>query len=75
MEVLSSMGIYSKLKHNLDNNPNENYEIMSNIIQNAKQNISHLALSDITSIDIKEISGLRTVLYILLKQGIKCTLS
>ena len=30
------MDIYSRLKHNLDNNPNENYEIMSNIIQNAK---------------------------------------
>ena len=30
------MEIYSRLKHNLDNNPNENYEIMSNIIQNAK---------------------------------------
>ena len=30
------MEIYSRLKHNLDNNPNENYEIMSNIIQHGK---------------------------------------
>ena len=36
MEELSSTDIYCRLKHNLDNNPNENYEIMSNIIQNAK---------------------------------------
>ena len=28
MEELSSTDIYSRLKHNLDNNPNENYEIM-----------------------------------------------
>ena len=34
--MLSSTDIYSRLKHNLDNNPNENYEIMSNIIKNAK---------------------------------------
>ena len=36
MEELSSTDIYSRLKRNLDNNPNENYEIMSNIIKNAK---------------------------------------
>ena len=62
MEELSSMDIYSRLKHNLDNNPNENYEIKSNIIQNVKAKHFQSRFSNIISIDIKEISGLRTVL-------------